>query len=67
MSQEDLKVRLAYFEEKLAEAMRESAAKLPFPKKFGAGFTTEPIKDWSGAIAVIKERIAGIRKQLEKV
>ena len=42
-----------------------SAAKEPFPKKFGAGFTVDPIKDWSAAISLIKERIAGIRKQMD--
>lgn len=65
MSQDDLRQRLAYFEEKLAEAERRAKAKEPFPKKFGSGFTTEPIKDWAAAIALLKERLAGIRRQLE--
>jgi len=41
-----------------------AAAKLPLPKKFSEGFTTTPPKTWPEAIALIKERIAGIQKQL---
>jgi len=58
MSTEDLQQRLAYFEQRLAEATGMA------PKKFSEGFTTTPPKTWPEAIALIKERIAGIQKQL---
>jgi len=64
MSEEDLQQRLAYFEEKLKEATHKSLAKEPFVRKFNAGFTTAEIKSWPDTIALIKERIAGIRAQL---
>ena len=65
MNQDDLRQRLAYFEDKMEEALRRSKAKEPFSRKFSEGFTTEPIKDWRGAIEILGERLAGIRKQLE--
>ena len=44
--------------------MRRSAAKEPHPRDFDSGYTTETFKTWSESIAVIKERIAGIKSQL---
>lgn len=64
MSQENLKQRLAYFEQRLEEAKRNNAAKLPHPRTFDAGYTTEVFKTWVESIAVINERIAGIKAQL---
>ena len=64
MSQENLKQRLAYFEERLEEAKRRNAAKEPHPRTFDAGYTTETFKTWVESIAVINERIAGIKAQL---
>ena len=64
MSQENLKDRLAYFEGRLEEAKRRSAAKEPHPRDFDAGYTTETYKTWGESIAVIKERIVGIQRQL---
>ncbi len=64
MSEEDLKQRLTYFEEKLDEAMRRSFAKERLAKTFSAGFTTAEIKSWPETIALIKERIARIKEQL---
>ena len=64
MSQENLKQRLAYFEQRLEEAKRNNAAKLPHPRTFDAGYTTEICKTWVESIAVINERIAGIKAQL---
>ena len=65
MSQENLKQRLAYFEERLEEAKRRNAAKEPHPRTFDAGYTTETFKTWVESIAVINERIAGIKAQLK--
>ncbi len=65
MSQENLKQRLAYFEERLEEAKRRNAAKEPHPRSFDAGYTTETFKTWVESIAVINERIAGIKAQLK--
>ena len=64
MSKENLKQRLAYFEQRLEEAKRNNAAKLPHPRTFDAGYTTEIFKTWVESIAVINERIAGIKAQL---
>ena len=64
MSKEDLQKRLAYFEQRLEEAKRNNAAKLPHPRTFDAGYTTEIFKSWVESIAVINERIAGIKAQL---
>ncbi len=64
MSKENLKQRLAYFEQKLEEAKRRNAAKEPHPRNFDAGYTTDVFKTWVESIAVLKERIAGINAQL---
>ncbi len=64
MSDKNLKERLAYFEDRLQEAQRRSAAKEPHPRTFDAGYTTETFKTWGESIAVLKERIAGIKGQL---
>jgi hypothetical protein len=64
VSQENLKQRLAYFEQRLEEAKRNNAAKLPHPRTFDAGYTTEIFKTWVESITVINERIAGIKAQL---
>jgi hypothetical protein len=65
VSHANLKNRLAYFEGRLEEAMRRSAAKEPHPRNFDAGYTTEIFKTWAESIAIIKERIVGIRRQLK--
>ena len=44
MSKQDLQQRLAYFEQRLEEAKRNNAAKLPHPRTFDAGYTTEIFK-----------------------
>ena len=64
MSKEDLQQRLAYFEQRLEEAKRNNAAKLPHPRTFDAGYTTDTFKTWVESIALINERIAGIKAQL---
>jgi hypothetical protein len=63
MSEVDLRERLVYFEQRLAEAERMSVAKEPLPAKFSAGFTTERPKTWPETIKLIRERIASIRGQ----
>jgi hypothetical protein len=65
VSHENLKNRLAYFEGRLEEAKRRSAAKESHPRDFDSGYTTETFKTWNESIALIKERIAGIRRQME--
>ncbi|MGD0443131.1 MAG: hypothetical protein ABSA39_04260 [Edaphobacter sp.] len=65
MSEKNLRERLAYFEDRLREAQSRSAAKEPHPRTFDAGYTTETFKTWGESIAVIKERIAGIKGQLD--
>ena len=65
MSKADLEERLAYFQGRLQEAQRRSAAKEPHPRTFDAGYTTETFKTWNESIAVIKERIAGILDQMK--
>ena len=65
MSDADLKNRLAYFEGRLEEAVRRSAAKEPHPRNFDSGYTTETFKTWGESIALIKERIVGIERQLK--
>ena len=64
MSEENLKLRLVYFQEKLEEAKRRHAAKEPHPRNFDEGYTTENLKGWSESIALINERILGIEFQL---
>lgn len=66
VNQTNLKDRLAYFEGRLEEARRRSAAKEPHPRDFDAGYTTATFKTWAESIAVIKERIAGIQRQLNE-
>jgi hypothetical protein len=53
-----------YFEGRLREAQSRLAAKEPHPRTFDAGYTTEVFKTWGESIAVLKERIAGIKGQL---
>jgi hypothetical protein len=65
MTEIDLKERLAYFEQRLAEAQRMYAARETLPLKFSLGFTTEKLKTWSDTIRVIKERIVTIKGQLD--
>jgi hypothetical protein len=65
VSKENLNQRLAYFEERLEEAKRRHAAKEPHPRTFDEGYTTETFKTWLESIAVINERIAGIKSQLK--
>jgi hypothetical protein len=65
VSKENLNQRLAYFEERLEEAKRRHAAKEPHPRSFDEGYTTETFKTWLESIAVINERIAGIKNQLK--
>jgi hypothetical protein len=64
VKEKNLRERLAYFEERLLEAQTKSAAKEPHPRTFDAGYTTEVFKTWGESIAVLKERIAGIKEQL---
>ena len=64
VSDKNLKERLVYFEDRLREAQSRSAAKEPHPRTFDAGYTTETFKTWGESIAVLKERIAGIKSQL---
>jgi hypothetical protein len=65
VSHDNLKNRLAYFEGRLEEAKRRSAAKEPHPRDFDSGYTTETFKTWGESIAVIKERIVRIQQQLK--
>jgi hypothetical protein len=64
MSDANLRERLAYFEGRLVEAQTKLAAKESHPRTFDAGYTTEVLKTWGESIAVLKERIAGIKGQL---
>jgi hypothetical protein len=65
VSNSNLKDRLAYFEGKLEEAKRRSAAKETHPRDFDSGYTTETFKTWNESIAIIKERIVGIQQQMK--
>jgi hypothetical protein len=65
VSHTNLKSRLAYFEGRLEEATRRSSAKEPHPRNFDSGYTTETFKTWGESIALIKERIVGIQRQLK--
>jgi hypothetical protein len=65
VSKDNLQQRLAYFEGRLEEAKRRNAAKEPHPRTFDAGYTTDIFKTWAESIAVINERIAGIKSQLK--
>jgi hypothetical protein len=66
VNQANLRDRLAYFEERLEDAKRRSTAKESHPRDFDAGYTTATFKTWGESIAVIKERIAGIQRQLKE-
>jgi hypothetical protein len=63
VSEDDLRQRLVYFEQRLVEAERMSIAKEPLPSTFSAGFTTEKPTTWTDTIKLIKERIARIQDQ----
>jgi hypothetical protein len=65
MSEDDLRERLVYFEQRLTEAERMSVAKEPLPAKFSAGFSTERPKTWPETIKLIRERIASIQDQFK--
>jgi hypothetical protein len=65
MSEENLRQRLAYFQQRLEEAKRRHSAKEPHPRTFDAGYTTETFKTWAESIAVINERLAAINDQLK--
>jgi hypothetical protein len=65
VSHADLQNRLAYFEGRLEEAVRRSAAKEPHPRNFDSGYTTETFKTWGESIAIIKDRIVGIQRRLK--
>jgi hypothetical protein len=65
VSNSNLQKRLAYFEGKLEEAKRRSAAKETHPRDFDSGYTTETFKTWNESIAIIKERIVGIQQQMK--
>jgi hypothetical protein len=65
VSNSNLKSRLAYFEGKLEEAKRRSAAKETHPRDFDSGYTTETFKTWNESIAIIKERIVSIQQQMK--
>jgi hypothetical protein len=65
VSYSNLQNRLAYFEGRLEEAKRRSAAKETHPRDFDSGYTTETFKTWNESIAIIKERIVGIQQQMK--
>jgi hypothetical protein len=65
VSNSNLQNRLAYFEGRLEEAKRRSAAKETHPRDFDSGYTTETFKTWNESIAIIKERIVGIQQQMK--
>lgn len=64
VSDANLRERLAYFEGRLQEAQSRSVAREPHPRTFDAGYTTDTFKTWGESIAILKERIAGIKGQL---
>ena len=65
MSEENLRQRLAYFQQRLEEAKRRHSAKEPHPRTFDAGYTTDTFKTWAESIALINERLATINDQLK--
>jgi hypothetical protein len=65
MSEADLRQRLVYFEERLAEAERMSIAHEPLPPKFSVSFTAEKPENWAETIKLIRERIASIQDQFK--
>jgi hypothetical protein len=65
VSNSNLQNWLAYFEGRLEEAKRRSAAKESHPRDFDSGYTTETFKTWNESIAIIKERIVGIQQKMK--
>lgn len=65
MNEENLRERLAYFQQRLEEAKRRHLAKEPHPRNFDAGYTTDTFKTWKESIALINERLASINNQLK--
>jgi len=65
MNEENLRQRLAYFQQRLEEAKRRHSAKEPHPRNFDAGYTTDTFKTWGESIALINERLASINNQLK--
>ena len=64
MNEENLKLRLVYFEQRLEEAKRKHAVKEPHPRSFDQGYTKEILKSWPESIVLVKECILGIQFQL---
>jgi hypothetical protein len=64
MNEENLRQRLAYFQQRLEEAKRRHSAKEPHPRNFDAGYTTDTFKTWGESIALINERLTSINNQL---
>jgi hypothetical protein len=67
MNEENLRQRLAYFQQRLEEAKRRHSAKEPHPRNFDAGYTTDTFKTWGESIALINARLASINDQLNIV
>jgi hypothetical protein len=65
MNEENLRERLAYFQQRLEEAKRRHSAKEPHPRNFDAGYTTDTFKTWGESIALINARLASINNQLK--
>jgi len=65
MSEENLKLRLLYFEKRLEEAKRKHASKEPPPRSFDHGYTKEILTSWSESIALINKQILSIQFQLK--
>ncbi len=65
MSEENLKLRLLYFEKRLEEAKRKHAAKEPSPRSFDPGYTKEILISWPESIAWIDKQILSIQFQLK--
>jgi hypothetical protein len=64
MNAENLEQQLAYFEEKRELPKTKHAAREAHPRDFDAAYTTERFKTWPESIALIDERILGIKIQL---
>jgi hypothetical protein len=65
MSEENLKLRLLYFEKRLEEAKRKHAAKESPPRSFDQGYTKEILTSWPESIAFINKQILSIQFQLK--
>jgi hypothetical protein len=65
MNEENLRERLAYFQQRLEEAKRRHLAKEPHPRNFDSGYTTDTFKTWRESIALINERLESINSQLK--